>query len=915
MPWVLFVPTTVAIPQLMLDAISIQRLKYSRLVAATGIVVGVWLLGQAGLLEPIDGRIYDGFSRWSSWLRPPPVQVLLVEADSTEGEFTAERALELIRLLKDELSARHVAFLSIPRNTDEAFWRHVEGYSGIVFGRRWDVDGRGRREPRIEVIPENARARFVEFGVAHVDEGARGVHRRQKAWFDIDGERLYSLEAKLIPSAEQRQELLRDSEYRVHFAGPPGSLPVVRARRIFERRLVPELVSGRTVIVGHSDPVYAYLDTPTTRSDQKMSALEFHGHAANTLVTGEVRGSMGALSTLLIVLFVALVTTILLQWCGAAEAAWVTGLALIGAMVVGYILFVYRGIWFPGTEMILTQLSVFVMAMRQRAASTESRMRGLLTASDSKIRKKHAPTPLDVRTEAWPLVVNMINQTLDVQRSVFLEAEAGSSILREVRALGCSFDDVIERRRDYGRAPYDTALENGGPIRVEGYLRQGFENEDQFMIPLSYAGEVVGFWACAIDSAKTSGENIEGILGDYAILVSELLYQKRQATRTYSWWDKVDAYFTHDAGEQVYRDLKMTLEITEGRLRQVETLLSNIHTATIVYDLFGRVLHVNDRLLTLFENQKLNPYKMTALDFVAAVSDYDVAWARKILRHVVIEQQPISMPAKLGRDSETRYLLHLHPLHFGSVDARSDALKELGGKSVLFELVDTTAFTGVYAMKDRLTSRLGVQIRGDLASIDVSSSLLGSDGISPDQRRHISRVIHDKVSRTMDVLVECQQYLALDGSAASVERFPVDAQDALRSALGETEGELSGRGITVTVDEPRLMSLVLASTGNLVVVLRSILRLLGADAIDGSEIQIEVEEREDLVSIRFRNTGFGVPNERFQEYLHGDTTLASEELKTLREGILWVQSWGGDLEAYSEVGAGTEATVRLVRFI
>ena len=44
----------------------------------------------------------------------------------------------------------------------------------------------------------------------------------------------------------------------------------------------------------------------------------------------------------------------------------------------------------------------------------------------------------------------------------------------------------------------------------------------------------------------------------------------------------------------------------------------------------------------------------------------------------------------------------------------------------------------------------------------------------------------------------------------------------------------------------------------------------------------------------FQNTGFGIPNDLFQKYLYGDASLASEELKTLREGIRWVEAWGGE---------------------
>ncbi|MEM7233512.1 MAG: hypothetical protein AAF517_15145, partial [Planctomycetota bacterium] len=531
----------------------------------------------------------------------------------------------------------------------------------------------------------------------------------------------------------------------------------------------------------------------------------------------------------------------------------------------------------------------------------------------ARVKEKYRQS--EVGANPWPLVVNMINQTLDLNRVIFYETEAGSTLLKEVRAINCSFDDISERRRDFERSPYLNAVEAGGPIRVEGYLKKSYDREEHYLVPLLFGGEVLGFWACTIEPDKITGGAFENTLRDFASLISELLFQRRQSDGVGSWLSRTEACLNHEHGESLHVQLKSAVEVLDSRVRQLERLLGDISTATVVYDLFGRVLHINDRMLKLLEGERFSPFKMTALDLVASVSDYDLAKSRKILRHVIVEQQVMTIPVTLSRSKDRRYVMHLHPLQINTLEGDGDALRELSGKSILCELVDTTSFTGVFEMKEKLATRLGLQLRNDLASIDLSSSLLGNPNLSADQRQHISQIIHDKVTRTMDVLVECQSYLTANSESEQIDRFPVDSQQSFAAAADEAKPLLEMRDMELVVEEPKLMSYVLASSESLQVVFTAILRLLVSDATDSSKLAVAITESEDLVNYEFKNEGFGIPDDRFQEYLFGDKTLATDELKTLREGISWVEAWGGELEATSEVGAGIEVHVRLVKFI
>ena len=83
------------------------------------------------------------------------------------------------------------------------------------------------------------------------------------------------------------------------------------------------------------------------------------------------------------------------------------------------------------------------------------------------------------------------------------------------------------------------------------------------------------------------------------------------------------------------------------------------------------------------------------------------------------------------------------------------------------------------------------------------------------------------------------------------------------------------------------------------------------DAVENSQIRIDLIETEMGIIYNFSNTGFGMPNSVFRQYLSEDADAASPEFKKLRAVISQVQEWGGKLRASSEVGVGIRFTMQL----
>ena len=95
----------------------------------------------------------------------------------------------------------------------------------------------------------------------------------------------------------------------------------------------------------------------------------------------------------------------------------------------------------------------------------------------------------------------MINQSLNLKRMIFLERVPNDHRLKEIKAFECSIHDVVDLRRDYERTPYSTVIQEQKPLlQTKPYLLPLAVEDQQYLAPLMFAGDVLGFWAFTVAS-------------------------------------------------------------------------------------------------------------------------------------------------------------------------------------------------------------------------------------------------------------------------------------------------------------------------------------------------------------------------------------------------------------------------------
>jgi CHASE2 domain-containing sensor protein len=870
--------------------------------------LGIWALGQTRILSGVDGLVYDSCLQLAPVPTTPP-RVLLLEWESWNARSSSPSApkapSDIYERTVNELfalGARQIAFTFLPEDAPRSFFVEA-ARKGVVFGRPLMRDGRGLVE-----LPAAAQGVELTCGVVMVPTTERGVARRRQTSMVVENTTYPLLEAVL--AYQHNQQTMIPPEFGVRFRGGAGSLPHASLEALLAGQLVPELVQGQTVLVGRTaDSPTPGVVTPTTPGGTALSLLEFQGQALDSLLRSQTIRTLSSWQTLVLLLGSTFLATILVQWLELKRAFWTGVVILLGEVVLCGIVFVTLDRWLPLVGLTLAQSFAFFLVIRDKAAQSQLGVRRLLVDLSTRLRDRPAPVSFEQPPENWGLVA-FTTQGLNLNRQLFLETIPGTVRVREVAAFNCSFAEILERRRDYTRAPYNTALETRGPIKLQTrpFLDHGNEEEDLYLVPLLFADTVLGFWVLGVASNRAQ-EGFHALLGTYAAQIAELLYRRREYLAQQDTTPLLARMLTFTSREEECHALTRTVTLLESRLDRSERLFAESAQPTIVWDAFGRLRDVNAAMRARLRAWNLDADELGAAGVLVALTGMDLDYLQKVIRSVLQEKGRLSLPAIPSEDGK-RYLLHLYPLRI--TEGQMASPTPFGVEGICCELQDRTALARLDDLREQLVERVGVILRNDIAAVELASSLLAAGDLSADERQQLDAVIHDKLDRMNTTLTEARSsFTDLPGESA---RLPVDATPIFQEALEIVRLQHTAQDIHFEIHQPPLLNFVFAAPEPLRRVFTSILMFLAKDTRSGCAVQIHVDQTAEWVRYACQNVGFGIPEDRFQQLLSVEKTTTSEDFRELRTALVRVRSWGGVVDASSKVGEGTSIQVCLPMF-
>ncbi|MDX8405201.1 MAG: hypothetical protein R8K50_03530 [Mariprofundus sp.] len=891
----------------------------TRYIAAVGglVLAGlIWLASLAGLFTVPNGVLFDYLSMNRVAAADSQPGVLLLEVDAELRDAGDEPWIALLKALEQQ-GATQLLFTFMPASVSQEFYRSAQRTGKVLFGRRLHRPvGAASDEAAMEPMPDAARGMYLKFAAYAIAASEYGVYRKQA--YAFPGQQQAVLPSLEALAAGVATDTLGAESFRVDFLEGGGGLPRIKARRVLGGELIPELVQGRRVLIGLADSGSA-LFTPLARSGHLLSELEFHGFALDTLLRERIIRTVPLWLALPLILLIIGISLFVSQWGGLRFS---TGMTIVLLVCYGLLswgaLNVFRT-WLPLAELWLAQLLTLLLFTRYRAVTEEAKLRKMLRETNAQMREYFGPASFASSGEHWSKIIIMVNQTLNLERMIFLEREEGDHRVREVKALNCKLQDITEMRRDFERTPYSTAIAEKQPIEVQGYLKAGREGEVQYLVPLLFAGEVMGFWAFTARREKlTAVHNRSVVLRDFAEQIAELLFHRQQAQAKEAMLaNPLQRYLSLQGGEQVAEALAKTLTAMDHRLVGMEDYLDGLSTAGILYDLFGQVRVANRKMVQLLTQAGHLPSKMTAVDLIRSLGGVTLIHARELMETIILHRENISLPATLADDSHS-YVLQLGPLL--SVRERQiqhdGDIKPFEMEGILCELIDVTVNKRLSILKEDVVGRMTTQVRNDMASFNSDLSLLAASDIPASEQAGVVHHMREKIDNLVKVTEQAHALLTMEMDAGEVvERYPIDCKKPLLAAVETVRKNSDVRGIAYELELPELISLVFAAPDGLGLVLGGILELLVADSMQQGVIKITLEECDGWIIYRFSNQGFGMPGERFQNYLHGEDELSSDEFRKIRQSAIQVKHWDGMLEGYSELGEGTHFELKLRGFI
>ena len=502
--------------------------KYTALVIGISIVILLWTAHFFSFFSLSNGFNYDVLMRSYSSTGASE-QLIVIEMDSSYAERGDEVWLTLLKQLL-AYDVKQIAFTILPEQVTEQFYQLAVDSGKTVFGVHVVKNSEGSGHV-VSQFPKAAADKKIVYGLISTVPSQHGVVREQHSVIKANGLSFPGFEKRVAEEVLDATEQLPETDFRVNFIGNQDRIPRIRIQRVLSGGLISELVSGRTVLVGvNGHETLSQYYTPVSTDRQLTSEVMFHAFALDTLLSARQISVFPSWALLVLILSITGASLFLCQWLTFQMSLAVSVVATIIFVVVGWFTLHVFYIWIPLVELLLAQWLSFSLVWRYRVTQENERVDQMLLGLSAKLREKVMPVSFYNSEEPWEQLIAMINQSLHLNRLIFLERVPGDHRLKEIKAFKCSIDDIHEMRRDYERTPYSTAISENKPILLDrAYLKEVETEEKQYLAPLIFAGEVLGFWVFTVEQDKVkSHARFNALTYAFMVQISEILHYRQE---------------------------------------------------------------------------------------------------------------------------------------------------------------------------------------------------------------------------------------------------------------------------------------------------------------------------------------------------------------------------------------------------
>lgn len=873
----------------------------------TGIatVLLVWSLSLAGVFIFPNNILYDTFVRLSPDSRRDSGHILLVEVDH-DLQYTGDGVwLNLLHRL-DEAGAAQILFSFPPPGVTGKFYDRATALGHVVFGRRQLDEPENGTDPQFIPVPFPAREKNIPAAPYSLPPDHYGIHRMEEAWFTIDGLRTPGFLVKAA-LARGRTDVPADDLFLVNFMSTATTLPHVSFIDIVSGNIVPELIHGRSVIIGAGKGKHSPgFQTPIHAGSRSLSLAAYNGYALDTLLTGKAIGRSRPLVTLLLIMGVTLLGLTSYTLLSGTLAMVTSGAFLLVSFAITWGTLAYLRFRLPLFEIIFTQGIVIIFIFLRSYISKSAMLKKMILVRSTRMKDHFLSSGFHESTDYWTRVINMVNQALNLERAIFLEKVRNDHRVKEIIALNTSLNDIAERRRDYERPPYITAIEENRPIAVKRFFKSAADADRQFLVPLVFDGRVQGFWAFVMVAAHEKDmETLLPTIRRFAVEIAEILYKRGRWRIARAGRKSVFKKMLRlEARENLYREVNNTIRMLGRRLSVLDLMFNAMESAVILYDTFGQVTHANEGMIRILKEMNIQaPLKMSALDLAVKLTDRPMVEMRNLLSRIIVSHDSANLPVEIPEQKRS-YMLTIRPLVGGDETFVKDEAYPFALHGILFEMNDVTEIKDFSTMKSDYFQHGNHRLKEGVESISNACMLLEDDDMAGTDKKEIVDDLQMKKTDILNFINEMNDYMGKDVFSQKQQVFPVSVMKIIHDVMDGLKEETRRRRITFSVTPEIESNLALAGPGELKKLFTALFDVLMQDAYEESEIHVDAQSYPDHAVYILHNAGYGMPDEDFQRYLSSARLTDDNTFKALHDLLPSLERWEGNLSGKSGVGEG-----------
>ena len=836
------------------------------------------LIGTAstvGFFSAVDGFMYDSFVRNTPSFQSANRQVVLIDVpvarfstNDVDWETLIDRATGM--------GARQVVFTIAPTLNFDRLAR-ILNRKNVIVGEAIKPDRDNLEDNVFVSAPLIGNLTFP--AVSAISDRLFGIHRYQQYSFPVIAVSVPTLEA--LAARRLGIDVPNDGQFMVNFAPSQSRLPRMTLDQVLEGGLIREIVQGRVVLFGpalgrmHRDVV-----TPITAGARQVSELEYHGYALDSLLRNAAIMPLWTGAPAVVALLMWSLCFLLVQARSFRQGMVIVTLMAVAFCGFAWLALAWANVHVPVAAGLLV-LGTTLVSVFQRKGQRQNRQLSQLVNETTLIAGAYEETSNVVASgNFWPHVMAMLDQMLPLTRAALLARSDQPGLASLVQTLRCDRDVIKERRRDYRRTPYSTALDQNGPVVVRGYLKDGHDREVQLLVPLSFAGQVLGFLALGVPKTQTG--DMPALMRT-AVMVSEHLselmleYSKaRERDTAVERWQKN----LRDPRDEAVSALSRNVRLISRRIIILQDMVNSLDAATAVYDLFGRTLFVNARMKQSLAKAGVDGSGHTAADLLVLACAMTLDEARSVITRVVLDRHSFERTGSLG---DQPILLMVSALQDTAVaaDAALDPLENIHGIMFQFFLNSTVAKREIRRV-DSIT-----RVSGVLEDALVSLHEIAAGPVQP------------QIGRISNLLASATQ-----GEEGTLETEPVDVWHALELAVGLVRSDPRLEQVAFNLEGDRSNVTTAVLYGEFELALAALLRLLAEDTRDPGSVTIAIGHENGHVTIEMRNNGFGMPDEKLQSMLTGPKLPQLPALRLVRQLRSAAFGEEGQFSLFSEVGSG-----------